>query len=126
MMVLLAFLFGSLLVTALGLMLAPRGAATIEQRLGELTGTHVKGPFEDAGHHRMVVEALKRIGDVAPKSLSEMGKLQQKLVTAGFRSNEALAVFIGIRLGLALLAFAIMATPVLFRPNVPVALGAAG
>jgi len=126
MMLLLAFLFGSLLVTALGLMLSPSAAATLEQRLGELSGTPIKVSLEDASHHRMVVEALKRIGSVAPKSLAEMGKLQAKLVTAGFRSKEALAVFIGIRLGLALLAFALVATPILIRPNVPLALGAAG
>ena len=124
-LLLFAFLFGSLLVMAIGLALSPASASTIEERLGELTGTRVKDPFEDAGYNRMVVDTLKKIGNIAPKSPSEMGKLQQKLVTAGFRSNEALAIFIGIRLGLSLLAFALVATPVLVRPNVLMALGAA-
>jgi tight adherence protein C len=122
---LLAFLFGSLLVMAIGMALASGSATTIEQRLGELTGTPVKNPFEEAGYDRMFVDTLKKIGSVAPKSPSEMGKLQQKLVTAGFRSNEALIVFIGLRLGLSLLAFALVATPIVVRPNVGLALGAA-
>jgi tight adherence protein C len=125
-LLLLAFLFGSLIVAGVALALSPGSAATIEQRLGELTGTRVKGPLEDAGYDRMIVDTLKKIGSVAPKSPSEMGKLQQKLVTAGFRGNEALAIFIGIRLGLALLAFALVATPILMRPNLALALCAAG
>ena len=125
-LLLLAFLFGSLIVAGVAMVLAPGSAATIEQRLGELTGTRVKGPIESAGYDRMVLDTLKKIGSVAPKSPTEMGKLQAKLVTAGFRSNEALAVFIGIRLGVSLLAFALVATPILMRPNLMLALGAAG
>jgi tight adherence protein C len=53
-----------------------------------------------------------------------MGKLQRRLVTAGFRAHEAIAIFFGIRLGCALLAFALTATPILFHPNLPMALGA--
>ena len=37
-MVLLAFLFGTLLVAAVALALSPRPTATIERRLGEVTG----------------------------------------------------------------------------------------
>ncbi len=48
-----------------------------------------------------------------------MGKLQKRLVTAGFRAHEGVAVFLGIRLGCALLAFAL--TTVLQR-NLPLAL----
>jgi len=118
----LAFLFASLLVAAVAMALSPGSADAIERRLGEVAGTRVKGPLEDAGYDHMIVDALKRIGNVAPKSSSEMGKLQQKLVTAGYRSHEALAVFFGIRLGLALLAFALIATPIVIRPNVPMAL----
>jgi tight adherence protein C len=120
----LAFVFASLLVAAVAMALSPGSAAAIERRLGEVTGTRIKGPLEDAGYDRMVVDALKRIGNVAPQSSSERGKLQQKLVTAGYRSNEALAVFFGIRLGLALLAFFLIATPIIIRPNVPMALAA--
>jgi tight adherence protein C len=118
---LLAFVFASLLVAAGGLMLMQRSSATIEQRLGELTGAPVKR-LEDARYARMVADALKRIGNVAPKSPSEMGKLQQRLVAAGFRSSEALYIFFGIRVGVALLAFAVLATPLVLRPNLGTAL----
>ena len=122
---LLAFLFGSLLVTAVAMMMAP-GTATIERRLGEVTGMRVKSAIEDAGYDRMVVDALKRMGKVLPRSPSEMGRLQQKLVTAGFRGSEALPVFFGLRLGFALLAFALVASPVFAKPSIPMALAASG
>jgi tight adherence protein C len=51
-----------------------------------------------------------------------MGKLKQRLVVAGFRNPEALVVFFGIRIGVALAAFALFATPVLRQPNLFVAL----
>ena len=49
-----------------------------------------------------MIDTLKKIGAMAPQSRSEMGKLQQRLVTAGYRSHEAVTVFFGIRLGCAL------------------------
>ncbi len=122
---LLAFVFASLLVTAAAMALSSRSTAAIEERLGEVTGTPVKHAFDDVGYDR-VVSTLKRIGNVAPKSPSEMGNLQRQLVTAGFRSSEALAVFFGIRLGLALLMFAVLATPVIVKPNVMMALAGCG
>jgi tight adherence protein C len=79
-----------------------------------------------APFYERAADALKRIGDVTPKSPSEMGKLQQRLVNAGYRRQEAVGIFFGIRVGLALACFAVVATPVLFRPNLPMALGAAG
>ena len=121
---LLAFLFASLMVAGAALALSPSGGATIERRLGEVTGTRVRQPTEDPGYDRVILDALKKFGSVAPQSTKEMGKLQRRLVTAGFRAHEAIAVFFGIRLGCALLAFALMATPILFHPNLPIALGA--
>jgi tight adherence protein C len=121
MLPLLAFAFGSLIVMAVAMALYSSSTVTIEQRLGEVTGTRVKGMLEDKGYDRMVVDTLKKIGSVAPKSPGEMGKLQRKLVTAGFRSKEALAIFIGVRLGFALLAFGVAVT---LTPKVPLALGA--
>jgi len=121
---LLAFLFASLLVAAAALALSPSGAATIERRLGEATGAPVRQPSDDPGYDRVILDALKKFGTVAPQSTKEMGKLQRKLVTAGFRAHEAVAVFFGIRLACALLAFAVTASPILFHPNLPLALGA--
>jgi tight adherence protein C len=123
---LLAFVFASLVVAAGAMALSPGSTVTIERRLGEVTGTRVKRPFEDSGYDQVVVGWLKRIGTMAPRSPKEMGKLQQKLTYAGFKGREALVVFFGIRLGLALLFFALLATPVLMHPNLLVALAACG
>ena len=119
----LAFVFASLLVAAAALAMSSRAASTIEDRLGEVTGTTVKRPFDSVNYDRLVA-TLKRVGNLAPKRPTEMGKLQQKLVAAGFRSGEALAVFFGIRLGCAVLAFVVMSTPILVRPNLTTALTA--
>lgn len=118
---LLAFLFASAVVAAAAMMFAPSSAATIERRLGEVTGRSLSGA-EGRGYDRMLAETLKKLGNVVPKSPSEMGKLQQRLVSAGYRNNEALITFFGIRVGLALLSFFLVATPVLMRPSLPLAL----
>jgi tight adherence protein C len=117
----LAFVFASLLVAAAALAFAPRGAGTIEQRLGELTGSSMKSR-SGAGYEKAVVDTLKRLGNMAPKSVNEMGKLQQRLVAAGYRSNEALVIFFGIRVGVGLVAFALLSTPLIVRPNLMTAL----
>lgn len=122
---LLAFLFASLLIAAGAMALSTGGEATIERRLGEvLTGERVKAPADDPHYSRAVIDTLKKIGRAAPQSTSEMGKLQRKLTTAGYRSHEAIAVFFGIRLGCALIAFALIASPIIVRPNLPLALAA--
>jgi tight adherence protein C len=123
---LLAFAFACLLVAAGAMVLSPGGEAAVERRLGEVTGTRVKRRFEDVGYDKVIVDALKRIGNLAPRSPKEMGKLQQKLTYAGYRNREALVVFFGIRLGFALLFFALAGTGVLIHPNLVVALGACG
>jgi len=122
----LAFLFGSLLVAAAAMALSSGSTSTIERRLGELTvgGGPVDARAEHPEYSRAVVEALKRVGTAAPKSRSETGKLQQRLVTSGYRSNDAIFVFFGIRAACALGLFALMMTPLLVRPNLLMALGA--
>jgi tight adherence protein C len=119
---LLAFMFGSLLVTAAALALAPNAAGAIERRLGEVTGTTIKRPVEDVGYDKKIVNALKRLGDVAPRSASEKGKLQQRLIAAGYRGHEALIVFFGLRLSVALAAFALFTLPIVIKPNFFIAL----
>jgi tight adherence protein C len=118
---LLAFLFASLLVTAAALALSPNAASTIEQRLGEVTGMPMSRA-EEAAYGKAVVDTLKRLGNIAPRSAKEMGKLKQRLIVAGFRNSEALVVFFGIRIGVALAAFALFATPVVRQPNFLMAL----
>jgi tight adherence protein C len=121
---LLAFLFGSLLIAAGALALAPASPGALARRLDEVTGAPAKEPEGDRNYNRAIIDALKRMGNVAPRSASEMGKLQQRLVTAGYRRPEALVVFFGMRLACALTFFALLASPIFIRPNLFVALAA--
>ena len=117
----LAFAFVALLVAGAAMVFAPGGNALIARRLGELGGDRDQSP----AYTEMVAKSLKRLSHYAPKSASEMSKLQKRLVAAGFRGKEALPMFIGIRLGSALLAFGVASSPLVGRPNVLVALGVA-
>jgi tight adherence protein C len=120
---LLAFLFASLMVTAGAMALSPGSAVAIERRLGEIRGEPVS---ESASPYRKkVAETFATLSKYAPTPASEMGKLRARLVAAGYSRPEALAVFIGARLGMAIVAFALVALPVFGRPNVLLALGAA-
>jgi tight adherence protein C len=121
----LGFVFVSLLVAAAAMALAPSGAGVIERRLGEVGGAMPAMQESEGGFDR-VVDTLKKIGNKVPRSPSEMGKLQQRLVTAGYRSNEAVPVFLGIRIGFALLLFALFGSPIAIRPNFFMALAACG
>jgi tight adherence protein C len=118
---LLAFAFASLLVTAGAMALSNGQASTIGRRLDDLTGTPAKPSAVNVKFDRLV-DTLKRVGKSVPHSASEMGKLQTKLVRAGYRGHEAIAVFFGIRLAIAVVFFGIFATPLLVRPNLPLAL----
>jgi tight adherence protein C len=120
---LLGFAFVALLVYGASLAFAPGGGTAIERRLSEVSvGRSDMTPTESTDH--TVLAALKRIGAMAPRSTKEMGKLQQRLVVAGYRGREAMPVFFGIRLGFAVLCFAIAASPVVGRPSFMMALGA--
>jgi tight adherence protein C len=116
---LLAFLFASLLIAAGAMALAPASEATIERRLGEVSGTRRKEKTEDEGYNRTVIDALKKIGSVAPRPAKEMGKLQQRLVTAGYRSHEALAIF-------AVIVFLVLSSPIVRHPNMALSLAGCG
>jgi tight adherence protein C len=118
----LAFLFGSLLVAAVALALAPRSGDTIEQRLGEVTGSGSAETTPQTGYAETIAGGLKRLGKLGPKSASEMGKLQQRLIVAGYRNKEALIVFSGVRVTAALAGFVICSTPLLVTPNLSLAL----
>jgi tight adherence protein C len=121
---LLAFAFASLLVTAAALALSPGAEVTLERRLGEVTGAPVKVAEGSEGYHQNLVGTLKRLGGMAPKaSAAETTKLRQRLVAAGYRHNEALVIFFGIRIATAILMFLLFSTPILFTPNLPLALG---
>jgi len=110
----LAFTFVALLIAGAAMALSPSGSMIIQRRLGELRGT----PVDEPVYTERVVKTLKRISKYAPQSPSEMGKLQKRLVCAGFRGKEALPVFMGIRLGSAVLAFGVASSPLVVRPNI--------
>ena len=117
----LGFLFISLLIYAVALALAPAHGSAIERRLSEVTAARA-GASGDPEVDHAVMAALKRMGAMAPRSTKELGKLQQRLVTAGYRGREAMVVFFGIRLGLAVLCFAVATTPLVGRPSLMLAL----
>ena len=120
----LAFACASLVVSAAAFALMPAPAGVIERRLGELTDAPLKDP-NDEGYAQTVADYFKRVGSLAPRQSSEMGKLQQRLLAAGYRRPEALVVFLGIRVSLALVAFALALSPLFtafMRPNLMVAM----
>ncbi|MBI2186629.1 MAG: type II secretion system F family protein [Acidobacteria bacterium] len=121
---LLAFATVTLLVAGGAILLAPGRAAVIERRLREVSGKPEAEP--DGVSYERVVATLKRLGRAVPKSPSDMGKMQLRLVHAGFRRHDALPIFFGLRAGSALLAFAVIASPLIGRPSIPLALAAAG
>ena len=118
---LLGFVFVSLLIAAAAMVLSPSGAAIIQRRLGELRGV----PVEEPVFTEKAIKTLKHLAKYAPQSPSEMGKLQKKLVCAGYRNKEALTIFMGIRLAASITAFGIAASPLVGRPNVFLAIGVA-
>jgi tight adherence protein C len=118
----LAFVFASLLVAAAAMAFSTTNAASIEQRLGEVTSGRFTEAIEGPGYGTQITATLKRLGSLAPKSSGEMGKLQKRLVAAGFRSNEAIIVFFGIRVVAAVALFALLVTPLIARPSLPTAL----
>jgi tight adherence protein C len=121
---LLAFATVSLLVAGVVFALAPGRAAIIERRLREIGGR--ANEADEGPSYERVASTLKRMGGALPASPSEMGKMQLRLVHAGFRRHDALPIFLGLRAGCALLAFAVTASPLLGRPNILLALVAAG
>ena len=120
---LMAFVFVALLAYAAYIAFAPSLAGHVERRLAEIGGSTM--PVEAPSWERMSA-TFKRMGRVAPQSPSEMGKLQRRLVAAGYRNNEALIVFLGIRVACAAILFAALALPLFVRPNIVMAFGGAG
>jgi tight adherence protein C len=118
---LLAFVFGTTLVGGLALLLLPRRAAAIEDRLEELITVR---DIEEPGGSRVerLVGLFKRVGEKAPKSPREMGSLRLRLVQAGFRRDEALTIFFGIRLSAAVGLFLLLSSPLIGRPNTLISL----
>jgi tight adherence protein C len=122
---LLAFVFGTLLIGAVALVMMPNKAAAIDQRLEELTlGRDVEA--EQKARLQSVVAMFKRIGEKVPRSPKEMGSLRLRLVQAGYRREEALTIFFGMRVMVALALFLFFSTSILARPNMTMALAGLG
>jgi tight adherence protein C len=122
---LLAFVFGSALVAAAAYALMPARAVAIDRRLEELAFGR-EAEVEEKPRLQSIVGALKRLGERAPKSPKEMGTLRLRLVQAGYRRDEALTLFFGIRIAFALGLFVFMNAGVLMKPNLLLGLGALG
>ena len=120
---LMGFLFISLLITAIGMSLL-RGETAIERRLGELSLPGSLPAVPAPGNERLL-KTLKRLGKAAPKPAAELGKLKERLIYAGYRGGEALTVFFGIRLGLAITLFLLGTSPFVPKSGLMVALAGA-
>ena len=125
MLPILAFVFGTALVGGAALLLMPRRAAAIDRRLEELTA--IREDDEPAKpRFEKLISLFKRVGEKVPRSPKEMGTLRLRLVQAGFRRDEAITIFFGIRIMLALTLFALLATSLVMRPNITLALAGVG
>ncbi len=122
---LLAFVFASLVVGAVALVFASPSASAIEHRLAEVTGARSAEP-EAGGTSDFMLKTLARIGRAAPQSAADTGKIRQRLTAAGYRGQEALVVFFGLRVGIAVAVFLLFASPILVSPNLALALAGCG
>jgi tight adherence protein C len=112
------FLFVSLLVAAVALSMTSGATATIERRLGELRGPGTIAPPKAV----RLTTTLKKLGKLAPQNPSDLGKIRQRLIASGYRNAEAVTVFFGVRIGMALLFFGLVSSPLLGRRGVLAAL----
>ncbi|MBI1876465.1 MAG: type II secretion system F family protein [Acidobacteria bacterium] len=83
-------------------------------------------PVSSPPSRQAVLKALKGLGARVPRSPREMGRLQLRMTQAGYRGPEALPIFYGVRVVLAIGAFLLLATPILVRPDLLLALSALG
>ena len=122
---LLAFVFGSAIVAGTAVALMPSRTAAIDRRLEELT--FGQAPEDEAKPRLQSLVALfKRLGEKAPRSTKELGSLRLRLVQAGYRREEALTIFFGIRVTFALALFLFFSTSIVARPNMTMALAGLG
>jgi tight adherence protein C len=123
MLPLLAFIFGSLIIAAAALAFMPGKAAAIDRRLEELT---LGRDEEEKPRFQSLIGLFKRIGEKMPRSPKEMGPLRLRLTQAGYRRDEALTIFFGIRVLFALGLFMFFSTSIIARPNMTMALAGLG
>jgi tight adherence protein C len=122
---LLAFAFGSLLVTAVMYALTAARPANIDDRLRDVLDGQPLAAAQNASEDQ-ILAFLKSVGERLPKSPKDLGKIQLRLVQAGYRRPEAVPVFLAMRVGLALGLFALCMTSLVVKPSMIVGLAAAG
>ena len=120
---LLVFFLGSVIVGAAAFALMPNRAVAIDRRLEELTTGRLNEDDESKPRMDRLLGFVKRVGEKAPRSAKELSTIRQRLVMAGYRRDEAMTVFFGIRVVFALMLFALFATSLLSKPNITLALG---
>jgi len=120
---LLVFFLGSVIVGAAAFALMPNRAVAIDRRLEELTSGRLNEDDESKPRMDRLLGFVKRVGEKAPRSTKELTTIRQRLVMAGYRRDEAMTVFFGIRVVFALVLFALFATSLLAKPNIMMALG---
>jgi tight adherence protein C len=114
------FLVATALLAVAGLRFVTTRGPDFDQRLQEVIGGGVR---EEAPTQGGQLKAFfQRLGSRAPRMSSEVGKVRQRLIQAGYRGDEALTVFYGIRFSVAILGFLLLATPILIKPNIMIAL----
>jgi len=111
------------IVTAIAYVVLSKQSVVLDQRLREVGIPDRRN--EDTAEPQQIAAFLKRIGERVPKSPAELTKIQGRLVQAGYRRPDALFIFLGIRFACALGLFALMATPIVMKPSVGLALVAA-
>jgi tight adherence protein C len=121
----LAFIFISMLVTAGAMILFPNRGLVIDRRLEELTGVP-SNRVESQPAMERVADMLKVVGNKMPRPARELSTLRLRLVQSGFRRDEALPIFYGIRAALGVALFGLFATPVIGHPNITFALTGVG
>src|SRR4029450_12359862 len=121
MLPLFAFIFASLLVAAIGIRFAGSRGNVMDRRLAEVIGRAEQAD----GKPRFVglKEAIRKFGSKVPVSPKDVGKVRLRLIQAGYRGGEALPLFFGIRMSVGIGGLVLMATPLLFRPNVAFGIG---
>jgi tight adherence protein C len=122
----LAFVFGTALIGAATFALMPNKAAAIDRRLEELTLGGREADEERTPRLQSLIAMFKRIGDRMPRSPKEMGSLRLRLVQAGYRRDEALPIFFGIRVAFAFGLFLFFSMGIVAKPNVTMALAGLG
>jgi len=119
----LAFAFGTMMVTMIAYAVLSKRSVTLDQRLREVGLPERRA--EANADPQQIAAFLRRVGERLPKSPAELTKIQARLVQAGYRKPDALFVFLGIRFACALGLFVLIATPIVIRPNLALALMAA-